>query len=258
VLATLLLIVLCASGGCLGASSSSEPTCAFNPALKARPSRAASGETSALRGGGFSGGICNDHQGDARANPPDRDVSIALRQDGRTWRLGTVPAGPKYSFDAKLTVPTEAKPGRASVIASGDVGGAEEGFAVLEKRTDERTEAGSGSAGQRVLPGARGRGSPGRAARRHAGPRRGKLHPTADGRARPRRDGFVFARVRPASSGRQDPRAGWEGAAKVGEEVTMGGGYVGDYLEGISGLDERTRRRRKGTTGAPTSTPGPS
>ena len=163
---------------------------------------------------------------------PTATCASRSAKDGRTWRLGTVPAGPKYSFDAKLTVPTEAKLGRASVtasvtasvIASGDVGGAEKGFAVLEKRTDERTEAGSESAGQRVLPGARGRGGPGFAARRHAGLRREKLHPPADGRARPRRDGLVFARARPASSGRQDPRAGWEGSARVGEEVTMGRG----------------------------------
>lgn len=94
-LATLLLIVLCASGGCLGASSSSEPTCAFNPALKAQPSRAASGRTFALRGGGVSSGICNDHQGDDRANPPNRDVRIALRQRRTHVEAGDSPRGPE-------------------------------------------------------------------------------------------------------------------------------------------------------------------
>lgn len=143
-----------------GRAAARSPPALFNPALKARPSRAASGRTFALRGGGVSSGICNDHQGDDRANPPNRDVSIALRQRRTHLEARDSPRGPEVLLRREADRPHRSEARTRERDSERDSerdrerrcrGGAEEGFAVLEKRTAERTEGGSGSAGQRVL-----------------------------------------------------------------------------------------------------------
>jgi hypothetical protein len=93
-----------------------------SPAIGAVPARAAAGEKFRLHGHDFSG--CG--------GTPSSDVKILFRQDGKTWRLTTLDAGRKMSFEARLRVPANAEPGPATVQAvlrSGER--TEERFVVL-------------------------------------------------------------------------------------------------------------------------------
>jgi hypothetical protein len=78
-----------------------------SPAIGAVPARAAAGEKFRLHGHAFSG--CG--------GTPSNDVKILFRQDGKTWRLTTLDAGRKMSFEARLRVPANAEPGPATVQA---------------------------------------------------------------------------------------------------------------------------------------------
>jgi hypothetical protein len=79
------------------------------------PSRAAPGEAFVLRGGGFGGG-CDDSNQPFRPDPPQQDVLVEMRQEGRTWQLATVDADANYRVEATLEVPKEAAPGGAVVV----------------------------------------------------------------------------------------------------------------------------------------------
>jgi hypothetical protein len=93
-----------------------------SPAIGAVPARAAAGEKFRLHGHAFSG--CG--------GTPSNDVKILFRQHGKTWRLTTLDADRKMSFEARLRVPANAEPGPATVQAvlrSGER--TEERFVVL-------------------------------------------------------------------------------------------------------------------------------
>lgn len=57
---------------------------------------------------------------------------MEFRQGERTWSLGTVDANPAspYGFDLEITVPPDAAPGRAVVVADGSSGPTEAEFTV--------------------------------------------------------------------------------------------------------------------------------
>jgi hypothetical protein len=78
-----------------------------SPAIGAVPARAAAGEKFRLHGHAFSG--CG--------GTPSNDVKILFRQHGKTWRLTTLDADRKMSFEARLRVPANAEPGPATVQA---------------------------------------------------------------------------------------------------------------------------------------------
>jgi hypothetical protein len=84
----------------------------------AEPSRAAPGETFRLHGGGFRDG-CNDTGWPSLREPAQRDIRVEMRQGGRTWTLASgLAAGgpPDYAIDLRLRVPSDAEPGRATVV----------------------------------------------------------------------------------------------------------------------------------------------
>jgi hypothetical protein len=114
-----------------------EAACA-GPTLRTEPARAAPGESFRLHGEWFFVG-CND-MGRDQPEPPEKDIRVGFRQDDRTWRLATVDAKRGYSFDVKLAVPAEAKPGRAVVFADSTGSGTiEERFVVLKESAFETT-----------------------------------------------------------------------------------------------------------------------
>ena len=116
--------------GCSGGRG--EAVCGINFFLKAEPTQMAPDETFRLRGGPFFVG-CHD-QGQAQPEPPDRDIRISFQQGGRTWELATVAASGEednYTFEAELKVPSDAEPGPAVVIASGDNGTAKDRIRVV-------------------------------------------------------------------------------------------------------------------------------
>ncbi len=92
--------------------------------LRIEPARAAPGATFRLRGEGFPSG-CDTVR-------PARDIRIDFRQGERTWKLTTVDADRRHTFDARLRVPAGARPGRATVRAATRCGEpAEEKLLVL-------------------------------------------------------------------------------------------------------------------------------
>lgn len=85
------------------------------PILETQPSRGAPGAEFGVRGENF--------DADSRDcdNDPARNVRLQFLQDGRAWDLGSVDASPRGSrLAAKLKVPNEARPGRATVRATYD------------------------------------------------------------------------------------------------------------------------------------------
>ena len=81
-----------------------------SPSVEAVPIRAAAGAKFRLRGQNFSSG-CD-------RTTPARDIEIFFRQDGRTLRLATLDAGRDLAFDARLRVPRNARPGRATLLTN--------------------------------------------------------------------------------------------------------------------------------------------
>lgn len=118
-----------------GASSSVAPgsstaACASPaPVLEARPARGAPGDAFRVRGKHFVAGfsVCDDTGPDLSAAQtiPARDVRVEFRQGGRTWELGRVEADKDSRLAARLEVPTNARPGRATVRATYGYGPAE-------------------------------------------------------------------------------------------------------------------------------------
>lgn len=110
-----LLLCLALLSGC-GVLGGSGAACAQDlPSVV--PSRAGSGETFVLSGGGFGGG-CDDSNLPFWPEPPQREVRIEMRQEGKTWSLATADAGgpPDYTIEETLEVPRGAEPGRAVVV----------------------------------------------------------------------------------------------------------------------------------------------
>ena len=121
--ATLLLACLAVLAGCAGVApgggaaqtvSFSEAACAFGPP-QTEPPPVAPGETFRVHEEGFAAD-CYD-TGQKGQPSPERGIPIRLRQGEEEWGLATVDAGPPpdYAIDAELTVPDEAKLGRAVV-----------------------------------------------------------------------------------------------------------------------------------------------
>ena len=123
-----------ASGSAM--SESSDGACAYPAStLRAHPARGAPGDGFRLNGRYFDGDPrdCDDD--------PARDVRVEFLQDGRMWALGRFVSDEDSRLVAKLEVPADAKPGRATVRATygqgppGDPYGqttTEAGFFVLE------------------------------------------------------------------------------------------------------------------------------
>ena len=123
---------------------SAQAVCAsVEPVIEARPSRGAPGDEFEIRGRQFvaASGACDDTPSKTPSRKvPNSDVSVELRQDGRTWRLGSVKADGRARIFATLKVPAGARPGRAVLHASYEQGNvpsypysAETWFLVLDQ-----------------------------------------------------------------------------------------------------------------------------
>jgi hypothetical protein len=97
-----------------GASAASIEDACFppDPVLEAKPSRGAPGDGFGIRGENFDGNL-RDCDGD-----PARDVRVEFLQDGRKWELGRLVSDKNSRLAAKLEVPADAGPGRATVRAT--------------------------------------------------------------------------------------------------------------------------------------------
>lgn len=214
--------------------------------LEVEPARASPGEAFRLRGEAFARGECDDVGPGFRRSRPDRDVPVSFEQGSRTWELATVDADRDLSFEVRVRVPAGAELGKAVVKAEGSWFAPEKRFAVLEERTNERTGAGSGvarAAGVFFPEHEAGEVPAARLGGMLALDREGCVRLRTGGRgpgetilwspeyAPETRNGTVLVLD---GRGRE--------AARTGEKVIIVGGYVGDSLEGISGVDERTRR----------------
>jgi hypothetical protein len=94
-------------------ATSAEAECAsLGPILEARPARGAPGNEFGIRGSYFDGNLrdCD--------NDPARDVRVEFLQDGRRWELGILISDKDSRLAAKLEVPANARPGRATVRAT--------------------------------------------------------------------------------------------------------------------------------------------
>ena len=117
-----------AGGGAASSSMAAESAAAGDacfppdPILKAKPSRGAPGDGFGIRGEHFDGDL-RDCDGD-----PARDVRVEFLQDGRTWELGRLVSGKDSRLAAKLKVPTDARPGRATVRATYGRGSSEDPY----------------------------------------------------------------------------------------------------------------------------------
>ena len=112
-LAVLLLAAWLAVAGCaFGSAAECGRSVGWD---RVEQKRVAPGETFRLHGKGFAGDCYDGNQ--LGRPPPERDIPIGLRQGEKSWRLATVDAGPApdYVLDAELTVPEDARPGRAVV-----------------------------------------------------------------------------------------------------------------------------------------------
>ncbi len=80
--------------------------------LKAMPARGAPGDEFGIRGSHFDGNLrdCD--------NDPARDVRVEFLQGGRRWDLGRLTSDEDSRLAAKLEVPADARPGRATVRAT--------------------------------------------------------------------------------------------------------------------------------------------
>ncbi len=111
-----------ASGAPEAGEDEAAPGCA-SPSLRAEPARAASGTAFRLRGRGFSSG-CD-------GVTPARGIGVHFLQAGKTWRLATLDADRDLTFDTRLRVPADARPGRATVRATTRSGEREEVLFVV-------------------------------------------------------------------------------------------------------------------------------
>jgi hypothetical protein len=111
------------SSGSVVAESARDAACP-SLSLEVEPARAAPEAKFRLHGDGFST-VCDGPR-------PAQNIKIDFRQDGKTWKLATVDADPRLTFEASLHVPAGARSGQATVRAttrSGEL--VEEHFVVL-------------------------------------------------------------------------------------------------------------------------------
>ena len=105
---------------------SAQATCAsVEPVLEAHPSRGAPGDEFEIKGTHFiaGSGACDDTpSGVPSRKVPNSEVSVEFRQDGRTWKLGSVKADGKARIFATLKVPSGVRPGHAVLHASYEQG----------------------------------------------------------------------------------------------------------------------------------------
>lgn len=118
--------------------ASAEAACASpEPVLQARPARAAAGDEFQIRGRYFIAGFstCDDTGSASPAAAqtiPASDVRVEFLQDGRSWDLGRLASDENSRLIAKLQVPADATPGRATVRATYGQGSADARFFVTE------------------------------------------------------------------------------------------------------------------------------
>ncbi|HEX2729040.1 MAG TPA: hypothetical protein VHM16_04745 [Rubrobacteraceae bacterium] len=118
--------------------ASAEAACASpEPVLQARPARAAAGDEFQIRGRYFIAGFstCDDTGSASPAAAqtiPASDVRVEFLQDGRAWDLGRLASDENSRLIAKLQVPVDATPGRATVRATYGQGSADARFFVTE------------------------------------------------------------------------------------------------------------------------------
>lgn len=94
-------------------SASAEAACGWpEPTLQARPPRGAPGDGFGVRGRYFEADV-RDCDKD-----PARKVRVEFLQGGRTWQLGSVEVSKGSRLAARLEVPADASPGRATVRAT--------------------------------------------------------------------------------------------------------------------------------------------
>ena len=100
------------ASGSAGSGSSAAACATPEPILEARPARGAAGDEFGIRGRYFDGDLrdCD--------NDPARDVRVEFLQDGRRWELGRLASDEDSRLVARLEVPADAKPGRATVRAT--------------------------------------------------------------------------------------------------------------------------------------------
>ncbi len=114
---------MAAESGPSTAGAMAEGACGFpSPTLEARPARGAPGDGFGIRGRHFVAGIrgCNETGSGSPAaqTVPARDVRVEFLQGGERWKLGDVEADRGSRIAAELEVPTDARPGRATVRAT--------------------------------------------------------------------------------------------------------------------------------------------
>ena len=122
VAAAVSVLLLCSALAVWAASSGGSGAQCARVAPGVEPTRAGPGETFVLSGGGFGGG-CDDTNLPFEPEPPQQNVRIEMRQEGKTWHLATVDAGgpPDHRVEATLEVPEDAEPGGAVVVLAEDI-----------------------------------------------------------------------------------------------------------------------------------------
>ena len=116
--------------------ASAEAACASpEPVLQARPARAAAGDEFQIRGRYFIAGFstCDDTGSASPAAAqtiPASDVRVEFLQDGKSWDLGRLASDENSRLVARLRVPADATPGRATVRATYGQGSADARFFV--------------------------------------------------------------------------------------------------------------------------------
>lgn len=105
------------------------------PILFAQPSQAVPGEEVLLRGVGFSRGGCET------SAKPNRNVRIVFWQDSRSWELAAVDVDrdSSYKFKVRVRVPSDARPGKVIVRATGGPKKAERPLRVLDEDPEAAT-----------------------------------------------------------------------------------------------------------------------
>lgn len=115
-------------------AGSAQAACAsVQPVLQAHPSRGSPGDEFEIRGSHFiaGSGACDDTPSgipSRKRKVPNSYVSVEFRQDGRTWKLGSVKADGKARISATMKVPSGARPGRAVLHASYEQGSKESSY----------------------------------------------------------------------------------------------------------------------------------
>lgn len=102
--------------------------------VRVEPGRAHAGKTITIKGYGWFRGPC-----DASYEGPEKRIEVSLVQGNRSWGLGTARASTKsgafyLGFRMTARVPTDAPPGKAYIVATGQTKSARTEFRVLESR----------------------------------------------------------------------------------------------------------------------------